>query len=238
MTGDAPAARLGIGIPAGNTTLENELPVFGAGASWHYQRFSQLIGTPDDLVAGAAAIVECCAVLKAARVEAVGVGYTAGSYAGGVAWDESLRSAIVDQTGCRAYTAASAIVDALDHLSVRAVTVFSPYGPEVNERAAAYLWESGLSVTGVSGDQPDGPAGDVTQEMTLANVRQLDCGEADAVLISCTGLRTLALIDLLEEDLGMPVVSSNLALLWAMATGAGIQLGGPGRLMRATTRAE
>lgn len=238
MTGDTPAVRLGIAIPAGNTTLENELPVFGSGVSWHYQRFSQLIRTRDDLVAGTAAIVECCAVLKAARVEAVGVGYTAGSYTGGVAWDESLRSAIVDQTSCRAYTAASAIVDALDHLSVRAVAVFSPYSPEVNERAAAYLQESGLSVTGVAGEQPDGPAGDVTAEMILANVRQLDRGGADAVLISCTGLRTLGLVELLEDELGMPVVSSNLALLWAMGAGAGIQLSGPGRLMRATTRAE
>ena len=38
--------------------------------------------------------------------------------------------------------------------------------------------------------------------------------EADAIFISCTNLRTFEIIEGLEEDLGVPVVTSNQASLW------------------------
>jgi maleate isomerase len=55
------------------------------------------------------------------------------------------------------------------------------------------------------------------------------------IFLSCTNLRTLDVIDALEAELGIPVVSSNLALAWDMArrTGAPMAQSAPGRLMRA-----
>ena len=38
--------------------------------------------------------------------------------------------------------------------------------------------------------------------------------EADAVFISCTNFRTFEIIESLEQDLGIPVVTSNQASLW------------------------
>jgi maleate isomerase len=54
----------------------------------------------------------------------------------------------------------------------------------------------------------------------------------DAVFLSCTNLRTLDSIAPLEEELGVPVLSSNLALAYHMAQVAGITLHAPGRLVR------
>ena len=56
----------------------------------------------------------------------------------------------------------------------------------------------------------------------------------DAVFLSCTNLRTLDIIDGLEESLGIPVVSSNLAIGWQMArlSGAPVAFSAPGRLFR------
>ena len=56
----------------------------------------------------------------------------------------------------------------------------------------------------------------------------------DAVFLSCTNLRTLDIIDGLEETLGIPVVSSNLAFGWQMAglSGAPVAFSAPGRLFR------
>jgi maleate isomerase len=223
--------RLGIVIPAANATLEAELPRFGPDlASWHFQRFAQLIRNKTDLAAGMAAILDSAAALPAARVRAIGVGYTAGSYAGGPAWDASLRAALAAGTGCPVHTAASAIVGALERLAVRSVAMVSPYSADVNRRAARYLTASGFTVTRVDGEPPPGPAGDVAPDEIEAAVRNLDRTGADAVLISCTGLRTLALITDLEQAIGLPVVSSNLALLWAMTAEAGLRLSGPGSL--------
>ncbi len=59
-------------------------------------------------------------------------------------------------------------------------------------------------------------------------------GNVDAVFLSCTNLRTLDIIEPLEEELGLPVASSNQALAWDMAriSNAPLAAGAPGRLLR------
>ena len=51
---------------------------------------------------------------------------------------------------------------------------------------------------------------------------QVDRPEADAVFISCTGMRTAAIIDVLETSLGKPVVTANQATLWRVRWLAGV----------------
>jgi maleate isomerase/arylmalonate decarboxylase len=55
------------------------------------------------------------------------------------------------------------------------------------------------------------------------------------LLITCTDFPTLPLIEALEEELGVPVVTSNQATLRACLRAAGITDGvpGAGRLLRA-----
>ena len=61
-----------------------------------------------------------------------------------------------------------------------------------------------------------------------------DRPEAEAIFISCGALRTLDIIDELEEEVGKPVVTSNQAMLWDTLRLAGIEdrLEGYGRLFR------
>ena len=56
---------------------------------------------------------------------------------------------------------------------------------------------------------------------------------SDALLIACTDLPTLPLVPDLEAALGVPVVTSNNATLWAALRAAGIgdRLEGLGRLL-------
>ncbi|MEM2552944.1 MAG: hypothetical protein QXE02_05435, partial [Sulfolobales archaeon] len=57
---------------------------------------------------------------------------------------------------------------------------------------------------------------------------------AEGLFISCTNLRTFEVIEPLEKDLGIPVVTSNQASLWASLRGLGIRerIDGLGRLLR------
>ena len=59
---------------------------------------------------------------------------------------------------------------------------------------------------------------------------------ADAIFISCTGLRTAAIIDELEAALSKPVVTANQATLWRLAHLAGAATATPerGRLLAAS----
>ena len=47
-------------------------------------------------------------------------------------------------------------------------------------------------------------------------------GECDAVFVSCTSLRVLDIAPELEVELGVPVVSSNMALVWHLLRLAGV----------------
>ena len=56
--------------------------------------------------------------------------------------------------------------------------------------------------------------------------------DVDGIFLSCTNLRTLDLIMPLEKSIGLPVISSNLALAWHLGklTGTADAMVGPGRL--------
>ncbi|MAP75070.1 MAG: Asp/Glu racemase [Acidimicrobiaceae bacterium] len=61
-------------------------------------------------------------------------------------------------------------------------------------------------------------------------------GSLDAVFVSCTSLRAFGIVEDLEADLGIPVVSSNLAFGWHLLRLAGVEdaIPGLGRLYRFT----
>ena len=58
-------------------------------------------------------------------------------------------------------------------------------------------------------------------------------GGLDAIFLSCTNLRTLDILAPLEDELGLPVLSSNQVLAWHMVQLAGVSLvgAGAGRLL-------
>lgn len=62
----------------------------------------------------------------------------------------------------------------------------------------------------------------------------LDGPDVDTIFISCGALRSLDIIDQLEQKLGKPVICSNQAMIWDVLRLAGIgdKIAGYGRLMR------
>jgi len=45
-------------------------------------------------------------------------------------------------------------------------------------------------------------------------VKQMDISNSDCIFISCTGLNVLDIIETIETDFGLPVVTSNQVTLW------------------------
>jgi maleate isomerase len=131
----------------------------------------------------------------------------------------------------------NAACDALTALDVRSFGLVSPYIESVAGSMKTVFEERGFAV----------PASISFGEEVEARVARIDPASiraaaleiggkpgVEAVFLSCTNLRTLDIIDDLEADLGLPVVSSNLAMAWQMARfiGATSDLAAPGRLFR------
>ena len=63
--------------------------------------------------------------------------------------------------------------------------------------------------------------------------RSIDREEAQAIFLTGTGMPTLPVLEMLEQDLGKPVISSASAMMWHALRCAGVRqpLPGYGRLL-------
>jgi len=128
-----------------------------------------------------------------------------------------------------------AAVQALRRLGVERVSLLVPYQDGPSALIEAYLLDHGLEVVRkASFKLPGDPQMNRLSANSLVEAGvELDRGsDAEALFISCTGLRTRYVIEPLERLLGKPVVSSNQALAWSLlgAIGAHRQLPDRGRL--------
>ena len=170
---------------------------------------------------------------------AVAYGCTSGSYVLGPDGDAAIVADMRTAAGKPATTTSTAAANALRGLGVRRVAVLSPHIDALNERLRAYLEASGFEVVNLVGLNRRGEIEAIEPEETLEVVsKDVDTPETDAIFISCTGLRTAAVIADLEAALGKPVVTANQATLWHVAQLAGAPASAParGRLLATLTR--
>jgi maleate cis-trans isomerase len=162
--------------------------------------------------------------------------FTAASYTNGFAREQALADRIASLTGTRALTAAQAILAALEHLGVKRLALGTPYPESISARGRAYWEAAGLQVVGYKRLAGVENIYDETEERAYRLAREADVPGADAVLLSGTGLPTVGVLELLERDLGKPVISSNQASLWRALRLAGVResITGFGRLLTAT----
>jgi maleate isomerase len=74
----------------------------------------------------------------------------------------------------------------------------------------------------------------VTPEFIMEYVRDLDRPDAEAILISCGGIRSLEIVAELERQIKKPVITSNQAMFWDTMRLAGIKdkIDGYGMLLK------
>jgi len=74
----------------------------------------------------------------------------------------------------------------------------------------------------------------VTPEFIMEYVRDMDRPDAEAIVISCGGIRSLEIIDELERQIKKPVITSNQAMFWDTMRLAGIndKIDGYGMLLK------
>ncbi len=100
----------------------------------------------------------------------------------------------------------------------------------------AYLEQNGLAVARIKGMQleKDSDMVRVRPDYIAEFAAELDGPDVDAIFISCGALRSLGIIDKLEQELGKPVICSNQAMTWDCLRLAGIsdQPDGYGTLFR------
>jgi arylmalonate decarboxylase len=134
------------------------------------------------------------------------------SFYKGAAFNRELTQRITQASGRPATTMSTAVIEGLRSVGGRRLAVATAYDDEVNRRLQAFLHEEGFEVLAIKGlgIQKVEDIRNVTQDGLLkfsAGVAASAPG-AEALLVSCGGLRTLDLIAPLEQQCRIPVVSS------------------------------
>jgi arylmalonate decarboxylase len=170
--------------------------------------------------------------LAAAGAEAIELTGTSLTFYKGEAFNQRLREAVTSAPGLPATTMSNGVIDGLKAVGAQRVAVATAYNDVVNDRLRAFLVEHGLEplvVTGL-GIEAIVDVDKVTQNDLVefgARVRAT-APEADSLLLSCGGFRTLEIIAPLEARTGVPVISSMPHGLWAGARLVGLSGAAPG----------
>lgn len=230
-------ARLGLIVLATDETLEFEARQVLA------RRDVQLLHaripvatqiTPETLAQMDAAMPVAAGLLPAG-LDVVGYACTSGATIIGPARvAEQIRS---KHPGIKVTDPISAVVAALAHLGAERVGMVTPYLPSVTAPMRALLGANGVGVAHEISfaESDDRRVACIDPASTRAAL--LEAARAPgvhALFASCTNLQTFAIIDEVEAITGLPVVTSNQALVWHMLQLAGVDAAGwgPGLLFR------
>jgi arylmalonate decarboxylase len=170
--------------------------------------------------------------LKEAGAQAIVLMGTSLTFYKGAAFNKRLMETVAEASGLPATTMSNGVIEGLREVKGKRLAVATAYNDEVNERLRVFLGESGFEVLALKGLGIEAVAGvdDVTQDQLLnfgAEVFQ-SAPEADAMLVSCGGFRTLEIIAPLEERTKVPVISSTPHTLWAGVRLLGLSGSSPG----------
>ncbi|HEY7245701.1 MAG TPA: hypothetical protein VH678_17655 [Xanthobacteraceae bacterium] len=174
-------------------------------------------------------------LLRQTGVDFIGYCCMASSIVKGWDWERDLLSRFSAKARKGATSANAALTDALNALGAKRVALLTPYPPDLNALLPAFFSARGFEVTQVSGTPVREVAAvrGLPPERILHTARGLGAAGMDAVCLLATDMQTFPIIEPLEREIGLPVVTSNQALLWASlrALGLGEAIGGLGKLL-------
>lgn len=234
-------ARLGFLVPPGNPTVEMEMPALTPqGVTLHFHRMDSGDGVPgalDNQDARTAAMIAsldgAAALLALVKPDIIVIAHTATSYYLGRAGEAELLTRLAAATGTRIVTAFGAVAAALERLQVKRLALGAPYSAETTAQGRAHLEAHGFTVVHAQNLPGVSNIYEETAERAYGLARLVDRPDAEAVFLSGTGMPTLPVLELLEQDLKKPALSSNAAMMWHALRSCGVNqpIPGYGRLL-------
>lgn len=239
MSAPAACARLGVILPSVNTVVE---PWYGRvvppGVTVHAARmFLDANLTPEALMRmdreegmlGVKQIMSC-------KPAAVAYCCTASSVVQGLEYDGRLNHELHHAAGVPAFTATSAIIDALHVIGAKRIAVCSPYTKAIDDAEHEFFSAAGFGIVGSAhlGIADSFRLADPTPDEIYALWQKSWRNDADASLITCLNMNSQDVIERIERETGKPVVTSTQATLWKLLRAARVEdrLQGCGVLLR------
>jgi maleate isomerase len=252
---DSPAAkpaassRIGLIVPSSNTTMETELPelfrrqsqVTGHQYTFHSARAAMKQVSREELLAMVGRAAECAIAVSDADVDVIAYACLVAVMAQGVGAHKESERMIADAARDNGHPAAvvssaGALVRTLTAIGVRRVSMVTPYMAPLTRMVREYIEGEGIRVLdAVALEVPDNLAVGRLDPANLPGIaRSLRRDGAEAIVLSaCVQMPSLPVVQTVEDEFGLPVITAATATTYEVLTALGHQpaISGAGRLL-------
>jgi maleate isomerase len=215
-------ARIGVATPQANPTVEPEMRALLPASIAVYA--TRLVHPAPDVetrldhyIRNLSAALSTFGVLQ---LDAFGFGCTGSSYRAGPKLEDELTQRTAEAGNLPVITAAQAIRATLAHFGTRRIALVAPYPVALAAAGVAYWQSAGITVTQSLRVDPaltdTHRIYELTSDDALVALRKLDADNADCIVVSGTGMPTLAALRACRDEFSKPVISSNACLAWCL----------------------
>jgi len=235
--------RVGIIVPATNTTVEDDFSLLLPQLLPHRIRFHYAraeyggVLQPTALKDMKRNALKEAAKLAKAGIDMLAFACTSASFLEGPSSEEALRKHLEDAAGgVPVTTAASAAVSALRSIGAKSIAFISPYPKTIHRRGVDFFRDYGFLVPTDKclGLKNTRQISSTSFRVVKQLVKETLIASVDAVFVSCTNFRVFRIIEEIEKEVKIAVVTSNQALLWSIVSALtpATRLAGLGQLFR------
>ncbi|MDG4697205.1 Asp/Glu racemase [Providencia rettgeri] len=232
--------RIGQIVPSSNTTMETEIPailrareaLFAERFTFHSSRMRMQKVTKDELAKMDSDSDRCALELSDAAVDVLGYACLVAIMSMGNGYHRVSEKRLFQRTMDNGHpapvvTSAGALVEGLQAIGAKKVSILTPYMKPLTQLVIDYIENEGIEVVdSISLEIPDNL--DVGRQNPLAPVeitKKLNT-QVDAIVASaCVQMPSLPSIQLIEDRVGLPVLSSSVATTYMMLKKLGLETG-------------
>lgn len=231
--------RVGLIVPSSNTTMETEIPAMLRAReqllperfTFHSSRMRMKEVTKEQLEAMDRDSDRCAIELSDARVDTMGYACLVAIMSMGKGYHRESQRRLREVTAANGApttvtTSAGALVEGLQAIGARRVSLIAPYMKPLTRLVIEYLENEGIEVVdSISLEIADNLEVGARDPKAPAELwKRLKLSGADAIVASaCVQMPSLASLPLIEQASGLPVVSSAACTAWALLNNLGLE---------------
>ena len=225
--------RIGQIVPSSNITMETEIPALlrahaehtgDVEFTFHSSRMRMKTVSKEELAAMDSDSDRCALELSDARVDVMGYACLVAIMATGHGYhctsSERLHGLTVENGApAPVVTSAGALVDGLAHLGAKKIGLIAPYMKPLTKLVVEYIEAEGVEVQDhLALEIPDNLEVAAQDPLNLVqHIKKVDTTGVDAIVLSaCVQMPSLQAIQVVEDALGIPVLSAAVATAWQM----------------------
>ena len=235
--------RIGQIVPSSNLTMETEIPailreresILPEKFTFHSSRMRMKKVTKEELRAMDGMSLKCAEELSDAHVDVMGYACLVAIMSMGKGYHCVSQENLHRVTKENGYptpivTSAGALIEGLQVMGAKKVSIITPYMKPLTQSVVDYIEDQGIQVVdSISLEIPDNLEVAAQDPLNLIDIyKRLDVTDVDVIVLSaCVQMPSLAAVDIIQKECGLPVTTAAICTTYKMLKELGLEAKAP-----------